>query len=148
MPLKTIEKIYRLKTYPGNPRIIKDHKFKALVKSIKEFPEMLEVRSLVVNEKMQVIGGNMRLKAAIYLGHKEIWIEKVFGWSEKKEREFMIKDNNAFGEWDHDLLANDWNEEDLYDWGLDLPADNVFDELDFDTERAGVEQLKCEHCGK
>ena len=148
MQPKILVKVYRLKTYPGNPRIIKDHKFRTLVKSIKEFPEMLKVRSLVVNEKMQVIGGNMRLKAAIYLGHKEIWIEKVFGWSEKKEREFMIKDNNAFGEWDHDLLANDWNEEDLYDWGLDLPADNVFDELDFDTERAGVEQLKCEHCGK
>jgi hypothetical protein len=148
MQPKILEKIYKLKTYPGNPRIIKDHKFRTLVKSIKEFPEMLEVRSLVVNEKMQVIGGNMRLKAAIYLGHKEVWIEKVSNWSEKKEREFMIKDNNAFGEWDHDLLANDWNEEDLYDWGLDLPTDNVFDELDFDTERAGVEQLKCEHCGK
>ncbi len=148
MRLKTIEKIYRLKTHPGNPRIIKDHKFRALVKSIKEFPEMLEVRSLVVNEKMQVIGGNMRLKAAIYLGHKEIWIEKVFGWSEKKQREFMIKDNNAFGEWDHDLLANDWNEEDLNNWSLDFPTFNIHDELDFDTERAGVPQLKCEHCGK
>ena len=126
MQPKILEKIYKLKTYPGNPRIIKDHKFRTLVKSIKEFPEMLEVRSLVVNEKMQVIGGNMRLKAAIYLGHKEIWIEKVSNWSEEKEREFMIKDNNALGEWDYDLLANDWDLDDLNDWSLDLPP--MFDE--------------------
>jgi len=145
---KILEKVYKLKTYPGNPRVIKDYKFRALVESIKGFPEMLKVRSLVVNEKMQVIGGNMRLKAAIYLGYKEVWIEKVFGWSEQKQREFMIKDNNSLGEWDHDLLANDWNEQDLINWSLDLPNDNVFDKLDFDTERAGVEQLKCEYCGK
>ena len=126
MQPKILEKIYKLKTYPGNPRIIKDHKFRSLVKSIKEFPEMLEVRSLVVNEKMQVIGGNMRLKAAIYLGHKEVWIEKVSNWSEEKEREFMIKDNNALGEWDYDLLANDWDLDDLNDWSLDLPP--MFDE--------------------
>ena len=126
MQPKILEKIYKLKTYPGNPRIIKDHKFRTLVKSIKEFPEMLEVRSLVVNEKMQVIGGNMRLKAAIYLGHKEIWIEKVSNWSEEKEREFRIKDNNALGEWDYDLLANDWDLDDLNDWSLDLPP--MFDE--------------------
>ena len=126
MQPKILEKIYKLKTYPGNPRIIKDHKFRTLVKSIKEFPEMLEVRSLVVNEKMQVIGGNMRLKAAIYLGHKEIWIEKVSNWSEEKEREFMIKDNNALGEWDYDLLANDWDLDNLNDWSLDLPP--MFDE--------------------
>lgn len=145
---KRLEKIYKLKTYPGNPRVIKDYKFRALVESIRGFPEMLKVRSLVVNEKMQVIGGNMRLKAAIYLGHKEIWVEKVFGWSEEKEREFNIKDNNNLGEWDYEVLANDWNEQDLINWSLDLPTDNVFDELDFDTERAGVEQLKCEYCGK
>ena len=125
MQNKRLEKIYKLKTYPGNPRVVKDLKFQLLIKSIKEFPEMLEKRPLVVNEDLQVLGGNMRLKAAQAAGLKEIWIDQV-DWNEAKQKEFIIKDNSGFGEWDWDALANDWDLDDLNDWGLDLPP--MFDE--------------------
>ena len=119
------EKIYKLKKHPDNPRVIKDVKYSKLVKSIKEFPEMLEKRPLVVNKDLIVLGGNMRLRAAQDAGLKEIWIDET-DWSEEKQREFIIKDNSGFGEWDFDALANDWDVHDLNDWGLDLPP--MFDE--------------------
>lgn len=109
-----------LKTNPNNPRIIKDDKFKKLVKSIQEFPEMLEKRPIVVNKEMVVLGGNMRLKACIEAGLKEI-PTLIADWSEEKQREFIIKDNVSGGEWDWDALANDWDTEQLNDWGLDIP---------------------------
>lgn len=109
-----------IKINPGNPRIIKDDKFKKLVKSIQEFPEMLEKRPIVVNREMIVLGGNMRLKACIEAGLKEVPVI-VADWSEAKQREFIIKDNVSGGEWDWDLLANDWDTEQLNDWGLDIP---------------------------
>ena len=119
------EKIYKLKKHPDNPRVIKDVKYSKLVKSIKEFPEMLEKRPLVVTKDLIVLGGNMRLRAAKDAGLKEIWIDET-DWSEEKQREFIIKDNSGFGEWDFDALANDWDVHDLNDWGLDLPP--MFDE--------------------
>ena len=119
------EKIYKLKKHPDNPRVIKDVKYSKLVKSIKEFPEMLEKRPLVVTKDLVVLGGNMRLRAAKDAGLKEIWIDET-DWSEEKQREFIIKDNSGFGEWDFDALANDWDVNDLNDWGLDLPP--MFDE--------------------
>ena len=119
------EKIYKLKKHPDNPRVIKDVKYSKLVKSIKEFPEMLEKRPLVVTKDLVVLGGNMRLRAAKDAGLKEIWIDET-DWSEEKQREFIIKDNSGFGEWDFDALANDWDVHDLNDWGLDLPP--MFDE--------------------
>ena len=121
------EKIYKLKKHPDNPRVIKDVKYHLLVKSIKEFPEMLEKRPLVVTKDLVVLGGNMRLRAAKDAGLKEIWIDQT-DWSEEKQREFIIKDNSGFGEWDFDALANDWDVNDLNDWGLDLPP--MFDELE------------------
>jgi DNA modification methylase len=122
---KRLEKIYKLKKHPENPRLIKDVKYHLLVKSIKEFPEMLEKRPLVVNKDLVVLGGNMRLRAAEEAGLKEIWIDQV-DWNEAKQKEFIIKDNSGFGEWDWDALANDWDLDDLNDWGLDLPP--MFDE--------------------
>jgi len=119
------EKIYKLKKHPDNPRVIKDVKYSKLVKSIKEFPEMLEKRPLVVTKDLVDLGGNMRLRAAKDAGLKEIWIDET-DWSEEKQREFIIKDNSGFGEWDFDALANDWDVHDLNDWGLDLPP--MFDE--------------------
>jgi DNA modification methylase len=113
--------IASIKPNPDNPRFVKDSKFKKLVKSIKEFPEMLEKRPIIVDENMVVLGGNMRLKACKSAGLFEVWIDEATGWSDEKKKEFIIKDNVGFGEWDWDILANEWNPNELEDWGLDLP---------------------------
>ena len=112
-------KINEIKPNQNNPRLIKDYKFKKLVDSIKEFPEMLEKRPIVVDEDMIVLGGNMRLKACQEAGLKEVDILIAQGWTEEQKREFIIKDNVGFGEWDWDLLANDWDNLLLEKWGLD-----------------------------
>jgi ParB-like chromosome segregation protein Spo0J len=105
----------------NNPRILKDDKFKKLVQSIKDFPEMLEIRPIVVNNEMMILGGNIRWKAIQEIGIKEIPIIKAENLTEEQQREFLIKDNVGFGEWDWDALANDWNPEELNEWGLDVP---------------------------
>ena len=110
---------------PKNPRIIKDEKFKKLVKSIQEFPQMLELRPIVVDSNMVVLGGNMRLKACIAAGLKEVPIIVADNLTDAQKGEFIIKDNVGFGEWDWDLLANQWDVEALEDWGLELPFDNT-----------------------
>lgn len=110
---------------PTNPRIIKDDKFKKLVKSIQEFPQMLELRPIVVDSNMVVLGGNMRLKACIAAGLKEVPIIIADQLTDAQKGEFIIKDNVGFGEWDWDLLANEWDVETLQDWGLELPFDNT-----------------------
>lgn len=102
-----------------NPRIIRDNKFKKLVASIKEFPEMLKLRPIVVNKDMYVLGGNMRLKACIEAGMKEVWILRATDLTEAQEKEFIVKDNVGFGEWDWDVLGNEWDVKALEDWGLD-----------------------------
>jgi len=104
-----------------NPRIIKDDKFNKLVQSIKDFPEMLEIRPIVVNSEMMILGGNMRLKAIQEIGIKEVPIIKAENLTEQQQREFLIKDNVGFGEWDWDALANDWDPAELNEWGLDVP---------------------------
>jgi DNA modification methylase len=109
----------------SNPRIIKDDKFKKLVKSIKEFPEMLNLRPIVVDKDMVVLGGNMRLKACQAAGLKEVPIIVADQLTPEQQAEFIIKDNVGFGEWDWDILANEWDAELLQDWGLDLPFDNT-----------------------
>ena len=106
---------------PDNPRFIKDYKFKKLVKSIKEFPQMLDLRPIVVNQDMIVLGGNMRLKACEEAGLTEVPIIFADNLTPEQEKEFIIKDNSSFGEWDWDLLANEWNVDQLADWGIDLP---------------------------
>ena len=112
-------KINQLKENTSNPRLIKGDKFKKLVKSIKEFPEMLELRPIVVDENMVVLGGNMRLKACKEAGLKEVWIEIAENLTEAQKKEFIIKDNVGFGEWEWDMLANEWDAMELTDWGLD-----------------------------
>jgi hypothetical protein len=127
MKLKTV-KISDVKTNPNNPRLIKDEKFHKLVKSIQEFPKMLEIRPIVVNYDMIVLGGNMRLKACKEAGLKEIPIIFADDLTEEQQREFIIKDNIGFGEWDWEMIANEWGAEQLEEWGLDLPGfDNVED---------------------
>ena len=118
-------KISEVKPNPKNPRIIKDGKFQKLVKSIQEFPDMLNKRPLIVftdvDNKYVVLGGNMRLKALNELKFKEIPVIIADEWTEEQKAEFLIKDNVGFGEWDWDSLANEWDAEKLEDWGLDVP---------------------------
>jgi ParB-like chromosome segregation protein Spo0J len=115
-------KIGDVKTNPNNPRTIKDDKFKKLVKSIKDFPEMLELRPIVVNSEGIVLGGNMRLKACKEAGLKEVPVIRAENLTEEQQKEFIIKDNVGFGEWDWEDLNNNWNAEELTEWGLDLPV--------------------------
>lgn len=113
-------KIQKIKGNPNNPRVIKNDKFKKLVSSIKEFPQMLELRPIVVDEDMMVLGGNMRLKACMDAGMKEVWIQVAKDLTEEQKREFIVKDNASFGEWDWDILANEWDSVKLAEWGLDV----------------------------
>ena len=128
-PIKV--KISEVKSNQNNPRIIKDDKFQKLVKSIKEFPEMLNIRPIVVNADMVVLGGNMRLKACKEAGIKEVAIIKADDLTDEQQKQFIIKDNVGFGEWDWENLANQWNENDLAEWGLDIPSFNVSKDLDY-----------------
>lgn len=132
------EKISNIKLNDSNPRIIKDDKFKKLVQSIIDFPEMLEIRPIVVNNDKMVLGGNMRLRACKEAGLKEVPIIVADKLTEDQQREFLIKDNVAGGEWDWDMLANEWDTEELGEWGLDIPnfePEKVLEaeEDDFDT---------------
>lgn len=129
----TIVKISEVKSNPNNPRLIKDDKFFKLVDSIKEFPKMLELRPIVVNDDMIVLGGNMRLKACKEAGLKEIPIIKASELTEDEQRQFIIKDNVGYGEWDWDMIANEWDSDMLVEWGLDVwkaPADIDYSILD------------------
>jgi hypothetical protein len=127
-------KISEVKLNPNNPRLIKDDKFKKLVKSIKDFPEMLEIRPIVVNKDMIILGGNMRYKACVEAGLKTVPVI-VTDLTEQKQKEFLIKDNISGGEWDWDILANEWNPEELKDWGLDVwQPDEDFDLNEFFEE--------------
>ena len=132
--------INKIKPNPNNPRIIKDEKFQKLVQSIKDFPDMLNKRPIVVNKEMIVLGGNMRLKACIEAGMKEVPVI-VADWSEEQQREFIIKDNVGFGEWDWEMIANEWNAEQVHDWGLDVPNIQQLEaeEDDFDVPEGGIE---------
>ena len=114
-------KITEIKPNSENPRIIKDDKFKKLVQSIKDFPQMLKLRPIVVNDDMIVLGGNMRLKACKEAGLKDVPIIKASELTEDQQREFIIKDNVGFGEWDWEMIANEWDADQLIVWGMDIP---------------------------
>jgi DNA modification methylase len=140
----TTTKLTDIKSNPNNPRIIKDDKFKKLVASIKEFPQMLSLRPIVVNDDMIVLGGNMRLKACKEAGLKEVPVIKASDLNEEQQKAFIIKDNVGYGEWDWDMLANEWNEEELVEWGLDIPNFDIKDlgtaeEDDFEVPDGGIE---------
>ena len=135
--------INTVKANPNNPRIIKDDKFAKLVKSINEFPQMLNLRPIVVNDDMVVLGGNMRLKACKEAGLKEIPIIKASELTEQQQKEFIVKDNVGYGEWDWDDLANNWDADQLQDWGLDIPGFDAevieAEEDDFAVPDGGIE---------
>lgn len=139
-----VVKITEIKSNPNNPRLIKDHKFKQLVKSIQEFPEMLELRPIVIDENNIVLGGNMRLKACIEAGLKDVPV-KIATLNEQQKKEFIIKDNISFGEHNWELLANEWNIEDLDDWGLDIPAFANYDIAEKQDNFKG--EKVCPNCG-
>jgi DNA modification methylase len=135
--------INEIKSNPNNPRIIKDHKFKQLVKSIKDFPQMLELRPIVIDENNMVLGGNMRLKACLEAGLTDVPVIHANNLSEDKKKEFIVKDNVGYGEWDWDDLANNWDAQELTDWGLDIPNFDVnnleVEEDDFAVPNGGIE---------
>ena len=127
-------KLSSIKPNPNNPRLIKDDKFKKLVKSISEFPKMMELRPIVVDENNIILGGNMRYKALQELGKKEIpkeWIKKASDLSDDEVRRFIIADNVGFGEWDEEMLRVDWDVDELDEWGIDS---ETYDLDEFDTE--------------
>jgi ParB-like chromosome segregation protein Spo0J len=117
--------ITEIKSNPNNPRIIKDHKFKQLIKSIQDFPQMLELRPIVIDENNMVLGGNMRLKACLEAGLTDVPVIHANNLSEEKKKEFIVKDNVGYGEWDWDDLANNWDGLELTEWGLDIPNFNT-----------------------
>ena len=124
-----IRKISEVKLNPNNPRLIKDDKFKKLCQSLKDFPEMLNIRPIVVNKDMIILGGNMRYKAAKEIGLKEIPVT-IADLTEDQQREFLIKDNTSGGEWDWEVLVNEWDSEQLESWGLDIPTFDINGETD------------------
>lgn len=138
--------ISKVKPNPDNPRIIKDDRFEKLVKSLKDFPEMSEVRPLVVNKDMIVLGGNMRLRAMKEAGWKQVPVE-VVDWPEEKQREFIIKDNIGYGEWDFEVLANEWDQVELEEWGLDIPniLDDEPEEAQPDDNQAWFLNISCDN---
>ena len=131
-----VVKIKDIKSNPNNPRVIKDDKFHKLCESIKAFPKMLELRPIVVNDDMVVLGGNMRLKALKHLGLTEAPVIKASELTEEQQRQFIIKDNAGFGEWDWDMLANEWDVQELEQWGIDVPA---FAETELEAEEDDFE---------
>ena len=136
-------KLSDIKPNPSNPRIIKDEKFAKLVQSIKDFPQMLELRPIVINSDNIVLGGNMRLRACKEAGLKEVPVMRADDLTPEQQAEFIIKDNVGFGEWDWDMLANEWDAEKLNDWGLDVPdfeaTELEAEEDDFDVPDGGIE---------
>jgi hypothetical protein len=122
MPGKNI-KLSTLKPNTGNPRFIKDEKFKKLCESIKQFPRMMELRPIILDENNIILGGNMRFTALKELGYKDVppeWVKYAEGLTEEQKQEFIIKDNVGFGDWDWDILANEWDALKLAEWGLDV----------------------------
>jgi hypothetical protein len=143
MKIETIQ-ISKVKSNPNNPRVIKDDQFYKLVKSIKKFPQMMEIRPIVVNDDMVVLGGNMRLRACQHIGLKEIPIIRASELTEEQQKEFVIKDNVSHGEWDWDALGNEFEADDLIDWGIEVKFDD--DDNDEKTEKESKEDFFVPDC--
>ena len=141
----TIMKLSAIKQNPNNPRSINKDKFNKLIKSIEEFPRMLELRPIVLNKDNIVLGGNMRLKACKHIGLSEVPVVYADDLTEEEQRQFIIKDNVGFGDWDWELLANEWNVSDLNDWALDVPqVGEAFEALDEEQEKQSTIKITFE----
>ena len=127
-------KLSKIKPNEKNPRFVKDEKFEKLCKSIEAFAEkMMPLRPIVIDENNIILGGNMRFKALKHLGYKEVpsdWIKQANDLTEEEKNEFIIKDNVGFGDWDWEVLANEWNSDELEEWGLDIPNFEPIEELE------------------
>ena len=139
-------KISKIKSNPKNPRLIKNNRYREMLKSVKSFPEMMEKRPIVVDEDMMILGGNMRWKACKEAGFKEVWVDVADDWTQEQKDEFIIKDNANFGEWDWDILANEWDSVQLAEWGLDVweNEDDIETTDEFslpDGEKSNLEQI-------
>lgn len=143
-------RINKIKPNASNPRVIKTLKFKKLVKSIKELPSMLKLRPIVVDENYIILGGNMRYKACIEAGLKEIPIIVADELTEDDKKAFVIKDNLSFGEWDYDLLSNEWDSVELDDWGLDVwqNEDDINNAIETEEPKPNSDRVVCALCGK
>jgi hypothetical protein len=148
MKVETVN-INKVKPNPNNPRLIKNDQFRRLVKSLQEFPEMLSLREIVVDEDYVVLGGNMRLKALHEIKVKEVTVKIAEGLTPDQKKEFVIKDNAGFGEWDFDMLANEWGDLSLGDWGIDLPVMPDFSPGTEDEQGQldEIDPIKCPKCG-
>ena len=140
-------KLKDIKPNPNNPRVLRDDKFQKLKQSITEFPKMLSLRPMVIDENNVVLGGNMRLRALQELGFNDIdeaWVKRSSDLTEEEKKRFIIADNVAFGEWDWDTLANDWEVVDLEAWGLDIPQFDTVEEevIEEEDEQSNVIELK------
>jgi DNA modification methylase len=144
----TLTKLSAIKRNPNNPRVLQDEKLVKLVKSIKDFPQMLEIRPIVVNDDMVVLGGNMRLKACKEAGLTEVPVIKASDLTEDQQREFIIKDNVGFGEWDWELLQDEWDTDLLDEWGLDLEFETIDEDNDGLTDEDEIPELEEEHISK
>lgn len=132
-------KLSEIRPNPNNPRVLRDDKFQKLKKSIGDFPKMMELRPIVVDDEGVILGGNMRFRALqdIYGKNGEIpdeWVKRAADLTEDEKRQFVIKDNAAFGEWDWDMLANEWDAEELAEWGIDAPSEFAVNADDYGTE--------------
>lgn len=148
---KTV-KLSEIKPNPDNPRVIKKNQLKSLQKSLNDFPEMMKLRPIVVDEDGMILGGNMRYQALLANGATETEVEKVSGLTPEQKREFVIKDNVAFGDWDWDKLANEWDADELNEWGLDFSSMPNLDDffVDDDSEKKSKdtpEEIVCPNCG-
>ena len=142
--------INSIRNNPINPRLVNTAKFEKLKKSIQEFPQMLELRPIVINEDGVILGGNMRYKALVELGYEEVPVIVASYITKEQENEFIIKDNLGFGDWDWDILANEWNSVELEDWGLDVwqNEDDILNSLDKEIEETPKDKIVCALCGK
>lgn len=138
-------RIEDIRPNPSNPRYITDDKFKKLVESIRSFPQMLELRPLVIDENNVVLGGNMRLRACIEAGLTDVPVKQVMNFTKEQKEEFIIKDNSSYGSWDWDLLGNEWDNLPIEDWGLDIPT---MEEKEVKEPKDNSKEGKeCPNCG-
>jgi len=142
-----VEKIDKLIENDANPRKIGRKQYEALKKSLKDFPEMKQLREIVVDENFVILGGHQRIYALKDLGYKDVIVKQVSGLTARQKREFIIKDNTAAGDWDTDVLANQWDMDELKDFGLpdfkfDKEPKEAADKGDYQTH-----EVTCPACG-
>lgn len=142
-----VEKLANLVHNDKNPRYIKSKKHKELVKSLQEFPEMKDIREIVIDENNLILAGDKRTYALEELQYEDVRVKKVFGLTDAKKREFIIKDNAHSGDWDSDILANEWDMDELKDWGADFKFGGAEKGDGDDTGEHQPHDVTCPNCG-